>query len=187
MKIIMTSTNNFGNSFGNFSENLRREYADFTAYEPLVNGYNFANKHDTFSQQAGEFLFRTFDKVVASLGGRIALRSDGNQDGIFARAIKRVGGNNQSWSLLQRTEIGERKWDKNNIATLIAGHISNLVRYSRIQMTAPQVSEAREYQNQDRSISAVAQANAVGLRVLTSLLRAQFGPRSYFAYADSIP
>lgn len=86
----------------------------------------------------------------------------------------------------ERAEISEGKRDEDDIPAFIGGHISNLARYSRIQMTVRQVSRAREYQHQDRLISAVAQATAAGLRVLTSLLPARFVPKSYFAYANSL-
>ena len=176
-----SSTNNFENPFGNLSKNILGESADFVAYEPLVNGYNLANKHDTSSQQARMSLFRTFDAIVTALGCRMNLRSDSNQDNIFARAVECIGRNNQGRSLLQRAEISERERYEDNVTTFIDGHISNLVHYSRIQTKAQQASVARVYQRQGRLISEAAQATAVGLRVLTSLLRAQFEVRINFA------
>jgi len=182
-----SSTDNFRNSFENFFKNFWRECTEPASYESLVNRYHFTNKHESFSEQARAFLFRTFDNVVAALGCRIALRSDGNQDNIFARAIERIGGNNQGGTLFERTEIGEGKGNKNNIATLIAGHISNPVRYSKSQMTAPQASGEREYQRQGRSTSAIARATAAGPRAPISLLPVQFEVKTNFAYTSSVP
>lgn len=76
----------------------------------------------------------------------------------------------------ERAEICEWKGNKNNSAALIAGHI----------MTARLVSGARNLEKTIHLVLAIAQATSADLRVLISLLLAQFDPKSNFAYVASI-
>ena len=47
--------------------------------------------------------------IVATLGRRLGLRGERDQNNIFARAIENIGGNNESGTLFERTEIGKGK------------------------------------------------------------------------------
>ena len=181
---ISASNNNFRNPLGNLFKNLWREITKLASDKSLVNGYNFANKHNTFSQQTGTFLLGTFDRIVSSLGCGIDLRSNSDQNDIFMRTIECVRRNNKSWALFERAEVSEWKGNENNITALIADHILNPVHYSRIQMMDLQTSGVRVYQNQ--LILAVAQAIVSDLQALISLLRVQFVLRTNFAYTNSV-
>ena len=180
-------TDNFGNSFGNFFKNLWREGTNPASYEALVDGYNFADKHNSFSEQTGMFLFRSPNRIIVALKCRTALRGDGDQNDILTRVVECVGGNNQSRTLLHRTEIGKGERNKDNITALIAGHISNLARYSRNRTTVPQALKTRACRYRDRLILVAAQASVAYPRALTALSLVQFGAKTSFAYAGSIP
>lgn len=181
------STDDFGNSFRNLFKNFWRKGTNFAAYQSLVDSDYLADEHDSFSEQAGAFLFRALDCIVSAFRRGFGLRSERNQDNVFARTVERIGRNNQCGTLLERTEISKWKRNEDDVTALIADHISNHARYSKIQMTVLRASEARERQHQGRLVSATAQVIAVDLRALTFLLPVQFGLRSDFAYARSIP
>ena len=185
-EIAVASTDDFGNAFGNLGESLGRESAEFGANEPLVNRYDLADEHDSFSEQAGALLFRAFYMIVATLGRRLGLRGERDQNNIFARAIENIGGNNESGTLFERTEIGKGKRNNDYVPAFIPGHRSNPDRYSRTRTTAPQASEGRYPQLKGLSILAIARAVAADLQVSTSLLLAQFEPKLNLAYAGSI-
>ena len=187
MRTTSTSTNDFGNSFGNFFKDFRRKGAKLAAYEPLVNRDKLSGQHNSISKQTGMSLFRSPNRIIVALGCRIALRSDGDQNDILTRVVECVGGNNKSRTLLQRTEIGKGERNKDNITALIAGHISNLARYSRNRTTVPQALKTQACRYRDRLILVAAQASVAYPRALTALSLVQFGAKTSFAYAGSIP
>ena len=152
----------------NLCNGLMRKMSYAFSNQTLVNCYYLANFYCGRREKTRALAFFSVERVSVLFPFGVWVGSDGNCDNIILGFVEPRRGDYNRRAVLYRSEVGERKGDKNDISRFISRCSGHRMDCSRIQMTALPFSGTTTHPVQCVTHEAKTQGSAFVLPALLS-------------------